>query len=123
MENLEIEKTTQTPTVIFNTDGNFVIRGISTPDNVHKFYQPIFDWVNEFKNSNPSHINFKLEIDYLNTSSTRIMVELLKLLNSFSINNTKINISWAYEDGDDDMRELGEDLMTSSKTEFQFITI
>lgn len=123
MGNLEIEKTNQTPEVNFNTNGVFIIKGISTPDNVQKFYQPVFNWLNDFKLTKPLEIILTLEIDYLNTSSTRIMVELLNLLNTFKQLNTKISIHWLYEDGDDDMLELGEDLKISSKSEIEFKAI
>lgn len=123
MGNLEIEKTNQTPEINFNTNGVFLVKGISTPDNVQKFYQPVFNWLNDFKLTNPVEISLTLEIDYLNTSSTRVMVELLNLLNTFKQLNTKISILWLYEDGDDDMLELGEDLKISSKSEIEFKAI
>lgn len=123
MENLEIDKTNQTPHIIFKTNGDFLIKGISTPDNVQKLYQPVFNWLNEFQGTKPLAVNLTLEIDYLNTSSTRILVELLNLINSFKQHDTAINIVWCYEEGDDDMLELGEDLQVSSKSTFAFKAI
>lgn len=123
MENLIIDKTNQTPGIIFKTNGDLLINGISTPDNVQKLFQPVFIWLNEFQSTKPLVVNLTLEIDYLNTSSTRILVELLVLINSFKQHDAKINIVWCYEEGDDDMLELGEDLQLSSKSTFAFKAI
>lgn len=123
MENLTFEKTPQTPQVYLNTSGELSIKGISTPHNVQKFYQQVFDWLNEYKNTNPKTINLTLEIEYLNTSSSRIFVELLVLVKSFKDTGTNLSITWRYEEDDEDIYDLGEDLRLSSKTEFKYITI
>ena len=123
MNNLKIDKTKHTPQVMLNTLGDFTIKGVSTPENAQKFFQPIINWLNEFKLTNPSHINFVMEIEYLNTSSSRIVVDLLRLLNQFKLAGTTVSITWTYEAGDEDMLELGEDLQTSSKSEIIFLAI
>ncbi len=120
MTNLIIDKTAFSPAFDFNVNGALFVKGISTPDNVQKFYQPIFDWVNALIESKPSHINFIMEIDYLNTSSSRIFVELISLINNSKQYGIVTNIVWRYEDGDEDMLELGEDLQESSKSEITF---
>lgn len=120
MINLLIDKTAFTPSFDFNTNGELHVKGISTPDNVQKFYQPIFDWLKSFIDSKPSKINFVMEIDYLNTSSSRIFVELLMLISSAKANGTQTTIVWKYEDEDEDMLELGQDLQESSKAEVVF---
>lgn len=120
MINLLIDKTAFTPTFDFKANGELFVKGISTPDNVQKFYQPIFDWVKELIESKPSKINFVMEIDYLNTSSSRIFVELMMLISSAKTLGIPTVITWRYEDEDEDMLELGQDLQESSKTEVIF---
>lgn len=121
MENLYIKATQQTPEINFQTNGNLFIKGVSTPDLVKKHYQPMFDWLLEFKNNLPNEISLTLEIDYLNTSSSIIFVDLFVMINSFKSENRIVNMIWRYEEGDDDMVELGEHLKVSSKSNFNFI--
>lgn len=121
MENLYIKATQQTPEINFQTNGNLFIKGVSTPDLVKKHYQPMFDWLLEFKNNLPNEISLTLEIDYLNTSSSIIFVDLFVMINSFKSENRIVNMIWRYEEGDEDMVELGEHLKVSSKSNFNFI--
>jgi len=123
MKNLTLEKTPQTPQIYLQTTGELLIKGISTPQNVQKFYQQVFDWLTEFKNTNPKSVNLTLEIEYLNTSSSRIFVELLVLIKSFKDVGSDLSITWRYEEEDEDIYDLGEDLRLSSKTEFKYVTI
>lgn len=123
MDNLIIEKTQQTPEISFQTNGELSIKGISTPHNVQKFYQPVFDWLREYKNSEPAKVNLVLEMEYLNTSSSRMFVELLLIVNSFKTQRTDVKITWRYEEDDEDILDLGEDLRLSSKSEFDFVMI
>lgn len=123
MNNLIIEKTQQTPEISFQTNGELSIKGISTPHNVQKFYQPLFDWLREYKDSEPANVNLVLEMEYLNTSSSRMFVELLLIVNSLKTQDTSVKITWRYEEDDEDILDLGEDLRLSSKSEFDFVMI
>jgi len=123
MENYYIEQTDQSPEVKFNLDGKFELNGISTPDHINRFYTPVFDWLKNYKDSSPKAIDFKMLINYLNTSSTRILVELLVLVNSFKDNNVDVNLTWKYEDDDEDMLELGEELELAADIKFIFEAI
>lgn len=123
MTNLIIERTPQTPEISLQVNGDFSIKGISTPHNVQNFYQPVFDWLRTYKDSEPARINLVLEMEYLNTSSSRIFVDLLILINSLKASGTAVKIVWRYEEDDEDVFDLGEDLRLSSRSEFDFVMI
>ena len=123
MKNLNITKTTLTPQISFQANGELLIKGISTPEDVSEFYKPVFDWLNDFKHQNPPEVNLVLEMDYVNTSSSKIMVQLLLLVNSMKNENSRVLITWRYEDGDDDMLELGKDFQLSSQSQMIFVGI
>ena len=60
MKDLLIPETDQTPMVNFMANGNLTISGISIPENVLKFYDPILAWVEQFekelyKKNNPNN--------------------------------------------------------------------
>lgn len=120
MENLIIEKTKQSPAVVFQSDGNLLIKGISNINLTQKFYEPVFDWLKNFKKLQPKQIKLILEIYYLNTSSALILVEFLKTINSFKEEGSKLNITWRYEEDDEDILDLGEDIQLTTKSEFEF---
>ncbi|NOQ76149.1 MAG: DUF1987 domain-containing protein [Crocinitomix sp.] len=123
MENLHIAGTDQSPEVTFNSNGVFSFTGISTPDHANKFYTPLFEWLKTFGESNPKTVDFELFIDYLNTSSTRILVEMLILVNSFKNKGTNVTLRWKYEEDDDDIFEFGEEMEMVAGVEFDFIAV
>lgn len=123
MENLRIEKTAQSPELHFESDGNLIIKGISNINHCQKFYEPAFEWLQSFKDKRPNNINFILEIYYLNTSAALILVDMLKLVNSFKELGSSLNITWRYEEDDEDILDLGEDIQMTTKSEFEFMMI
>ncbi len=126
MKNLHILGNMQMPEVNFETSGLLSIKGISTPENVMEFYNPLFNWVNQFVKTKPNNITFQMFFDYLNTSSTRVLVELIKHINQLAKNNNiKASFIWQYEDDDEDMMEFGEELqvVTGVKIELKEITL
>jgi hypothetical protein len=122
MNPLYIPPTPQSPCIDFKPDGNLLIKGISTPDNIEKYYLPVFNWIDDFVKSKPSTLTLTLEIDYINTSSTRIMIHLFHKVRDSRELGIDAQIIWKYEDGDDDMLELGEDLKMISQCEIAFLT-
>ena len=118
MENLYIEKTNQSMEVDFNKNGKLSLKGVSTPDHVNRFFGPLFEWVNELKEEKVEQVELTMLIDYLNTSSTRVLIEFLALVGSLEKNNTAVSIIWEYDLEDEDMLELGEDLALVSGVEF-----
>ena len=104
MNNLSIQKTDATPEIDFRLNGDLKIFGRSLPEDVHKFYDPIIDWVKQLK-TDKVKVNFKLE--YLNTVSTKKMLNLLISLDD-NENIAEIIVNWYYEFDDIDMEDLGE---------------
>jgi len=103
MNSLTIQKTESTPEIKFLRKGELEINGRSLPEDVHKFYDPLIDWV---KNLDVEKVKVDLKLEYLNTSSTKKLLNLLTALdNNKNIND--INVSWFYEFDDLEMEDLG----------------
>ena len=50
MENLYIKETEFTPEIDFNAQtGNLLLKGRAISEYMAKFYQPILDWLHEYK--------------------------------------------------------------------------
>jgi hypothetical protein len=117
MKNINYEPTSSTPAVRFGTDGRLLMEGRSLPENVLKFYNPLIEWA---KKIDISVVKFDLNMEYLNSASSKKLLELLRALdNNDSIIDFIVN--WHYEADDEDALESGqifEDLL--KKAEFRY---
>ncbi|HRP60433.1 MAG TPA: DUF1987 domain-containing protein [Vicingus sp.] len=111
MNSLFIEGKANTPAVAFSEGGVLSISGRSIPEHPLKFYKPLEDWLVEFLSTSPIKIYFKVHLDYLNTHSTECMLTLFKKLDDYYL-TTKADVSilWNFEEDDEDMESLGNDL-------------
>jgi hypothetical protein len=117
MENLILKGTDTLPSVSLNTNGEIKIEGRALPENAAKFFQPLYNWANEF---NAEEVNITINLEYYNTSVSKHLYDFLKIFDE-NMANKKINLVWMYEEGDDEMQESGEiymDLLT--RTNFSF---
>ncbi|MBI9052727.1 MAG: DUF1987 domain-containing protein [Bacteroidales bacterium] len=104
MNNLSIQKTDSTPEIDFELNGDLKITGRSLPEDVHKFYDPLIEWV---RNMDAVDVKLELKLEYLNTSSTKKVLNLLIALDeNISIKNIEVN--WYYEFDDLEMEDLGQ---------------
>ncbi len=120
MENLLFKETDETPLLDFNTNGNLLVKGISIPENINKFYTPVIDWLNNYKLTNPQNVTLSFQIEYINTSSTRVFIDIIKAVQLLTEQGCTVSINWLHDAEDEDNVELGEELEYSSKTKFIF---
>jgi hypothetical protein len=106
-----IKGTEDTPEIIYNPDSNeLAITGRSLPEDVTSFYEPVFKWLDEYPSSGKETTNFAFKLEYFNTASSKIILDiLLRLEDILQEGNQKPNVTWHYADGDDDMLEAGEE--------------
>jgi len=120
MNNLFIDSTLSTPAVSFNIDkGIFNIGGKSLPENATGFYDIIEKTMDEFiAEKSHSLLVITCEFEYINTSSSKALYNILKK----AVENLKHNVSiiWGYEDEDEDLLEQGEDFADALGVEFKF---
>jgi hypothetical protein len=117
---LVIEKTRYSP-YIHLQEGKIRFEGRSVLSDPYYLYQPVYEWIKEYVHTNnySTHINLKFE--YINTSSMKWIFEILKVFLENPELKEKLSISWYYEEGDDDMRELGEILRSFMNSSFRLI--
>lgn len=122
MDDLILEGQINTPSINFNSEtGVLKMFGRSIPENPLKFYQPIENWIAGFILSNPSNIELHIHLDYLNTHSTECILILIKKIEAFtSQTNTNAKIVWSFDQDDEDMQDLGEDLSTLISIPFEY---
>lgn len=120
MENLIIQPSQETPEVNFNVNGQLSIKGVSIPENITNFYTPLLGWINELEKNLPQSLNLTFEIEYINTSSTRVFIDLIKKINTIKQTLPNTSITWRYVEDDEDILDLGKDLEYSAKSSFVF---
>lgn len=110
LEPLKIEPTHKTPKVYFDpAENNFELSGRSIPEDSVGFYKRILDWIDEYAGSPNELTEFKFELEYFNTSSSKNILELLKKLEKIHTSGSEVQIKWYYDEDDEDMEETGED--------------
>ena len=121
METLIIEKTKTTPHILFDKNlGRFEITGRSLPEDVIEFYKPVIEWVKKYlENPNPETV-LTFEIEYLNTSSSKAILDIIYLLKFPYDKGFDVKVNWKVFDEDEDLMELGEDYSSFVPVPFTF---
>ena len=102
--------TPKTPFVSMNSqNGTIDIEGRSLPENSVEFYAPVLEWIDDFADLNPfKPIALRLNLEYINTSSSKCILNILKRLEVLCKKNWDVSITWYYSD-DIDMAHMGLD--------------
>jgi hypothetical protein len=79
--NLFVEPTPKTPQIDLNQySGELILYGRSIPENAAKVYDPVLNWVSQYILNPKPTTNFRLNLEYFNTSSSIWLVKILKVL-------------------------------------------
>ncbi len=124
MQNVFIEGTGKTPVILFEPEkGLLEIKGRSIPENSTEFYKPLVDMLKKDPGtlSTPFTINFQLE--YFNTSSSKCILDILKILANLKKEGKEVLINWHYDEDDEDMLESGENYQEIVNIPFKMIVL
>jgi hypothetical protein len=124
MDNINLEGTPKTPTVNFDANqGTLELRGRSIPENSVEFYKPINAWIEEYAKSPKEITTFDVKLEYFNTSSSKCILDVFKLLEGINGNGTEVKVNWYFEEDDEDMEEAGEDYQAIIPLPFKMIEV
>ena len=122
MKFLKIESSKLTPGIVIDPSrGVFEIYGFSLPENASEFYNPVLQWLIDFKKElidNPgafSELNIIFKLVYYNSSSLRQLVEIFHLFYEIHKMDYPIHIVWQYDSEDPQMAEAGKELSEITK--------
>jgi hypothetical protein len=127
MNFLKIESTKLTPGIVLDPKNNVLeFFGFSLPENAIDFYQPVFDWLQEYKtelmkNKNFPELQIIFKLVYFNSSSLRQLVDIFHVLGEFHQMSIPINITWQYDSEDPAMAESGKELGDITKVPINII--
>ncbi len=98
MESLRIPATKSTPEIAFDpASGVLAMRGESYPENSFAFFRPIISWIADYLDSTESLVIFNANLSYLNTGSTKSLIDILDLLENAHKAGKKVEINWFYD--------------------------
>lgn len=109
MKPLAITATDTTPAVQYDEAGGILrFSGESYPENVSAFYEPVLAWVRDAL-ATRKPLKVELAFGYLNTSSTKAVLDLLLLLEEHHSEGGSIEVEWHYNPALEVMQEAGEE--------------
>jgi len=119
MDDLYIGGTSITPEINFKKNGKLEICGKSIPVNAHLYFEPIIDWIEKYEGEQTV---FSLKIEYFNTSTSKVLYDMLSILNK-KHNAGALTVKWYYEEGDEDVLETGQYFQSIMKIPFEFYVL
>ena len=123
MDRLEFQPTQKTPYVLLDPTGMIKFKGRSIPEDVSLFYEDILDWVIAYTSSPPSGTRVDVEMEYLNSGTSKYMLRILKKLKELDNEGFDLKVRWVYEEGDDDIQERGEYYASILDLDIEFVEI
>jgi hypothetical protein len=123
MKELKIPSTKNSPEIVLTPDGAIKIRGRSIHENSIDFFKPVMEWLNEYVKEPADVTCIDINLEYFNSASAKIIVNLLQKISYVQLKNKKFIINWYYEEGDEDILERGEYFSSVLKIPFNFTRV
>jgi SiaC family regulatory phosphoprotein len=122
MEALDLKATNDTPKVLLDPENNiFEISGRSLPEDVVSFYQPVIDWLDEYRDNPNKSTEFVFKYIYFNTATSKLVQDILIKLEEISEDGNEVKVMWYYVEDDEDMLDLGEEFSENVDIPFEII--
>ena len=127
MKSLRVKKGDTTPELDFDVDKmEFLLEGESRSQDVLIFYEPIINWLTNFKewflkNGSSKKLDFHFKLEYYNSLSAKFIFSIFKILKEMQVKGLEINVFWFYDVLDEDLLECGEEYEKILGFKFEYI--
>ncbi|MDW7694831.1 DUF1987 domain-containing protein [Flammeovirgaceae bacterium SG7u.111] len=125
LEKLEIKEEKGTffiPKVNFDPiTGTCELSGESYLEDTWQFYEKLINWLKTYTSAGTLPIEFKIKLAYYNTSSSKSIVDILKLLKNYQETGAPVNVKWYYLEDDEDSLMDAEDMIADTGIEMDLI--
>jgi hypothetical protein len=132
MQKLYIKPTSTTPEVNFLPEQNiFLLRGVSSPEDVRAMYYPVIEWIVDFVNeildgkvksyTSDNPLKFKVDLIYLNSSSAKFLFDIFVELKRLIQHGIPVIVEWFFDEEDIDLKEGGMDIALLAGMDFIYI--
>ena len=102
--------------------GKLTFLGRSLPEDGKRLFTPVMEWLHEYEKKPAIQTECTFKMEYFNSSSRKCFVDVFNILDSMREKGNAVTIIWYYEDGDDDLKEMGESYENLYDLDFQFRT-
>jgi len=108
MKKLIIEAGKETPQIYMDGDnGHFSISGKSYPENVYDFYEPVFEYIEQYQQHSSPKTTLEFNWLYYNTATSKVIMKIIMRLKEIS---PDFQINWYYKKDFDLIMEKGEEI-------------
>jgi len=112
------------PGITLDLDNNiFELYGKSCPENVVEFYQPVMDWLDEYKDHALEKTVFEFKLQYYNTASSKVLFIIMQKLETVFESGKDVLIKWIYPEDDEALEEAGEEYDDLIDVPFELIPV
>ena len=120
---MEKQKTTSTPYVLIDEGKNYMkIKGRCFHEKVTDFFKDVNEWLDGYLASDFAVFTFDCEIDYFNSSTTKLLYNMLQKMDLRACAKNKIILNWITTSDNEIMIECGEDFQEDVRNiEFNLI--
>ncbi len=121
-----IKKTKKTPLIYLDFEESiFQIKGASFSEDILSVYEPIITWINEYVPLLKKELVCDFYFTVLNSASHKKLFQILIMLEQEKEKEQEkgIKINWYYDEDDEDIMEMGEDLMELINMPFNLIPV
>ena len=103
--------------------GKLELKGKSSPEDAHEFYEPILNWLKEYSQNPAKKTVLEIYLNYFNTASSKNIFYILRIMQSITETGNEVTIRWIYDKNDIDLKEAGEDYAQIVDAPFEFVII
>ena len=112
MESYKVNRTNNTPHIYLDIEKRiFEIKGPSYSEDIADVYTPVIKWVEDVVLKLEGELICELYFDVLNSVAHKKIFQILILLSNHALEGKKIRVNWYFDDDDEDIQEMGEDLI------------
>lgn len=117
---LTIKATKQTPDVALDYESGILkFEGKSRPEDAMYFYEPILTWINRYVENPQPKTRVIINLEYYNSATAKVLKSFFEMFHKLTDAGFELALEWHYQEEDEDMREVGEEL--SSLFDIPFI--
>ena len=121
MDIINIAATEDTPKIVLDIQNSICeFSGRSLPEDVVSFYKPVINWLNDFEKNPIPNTEFVFKLEYFNTASSKIILDILLKINNVHKTGNTMKIKWCYNEHDLDLKEAGEEYSELIEFPFEF---
>ncbi|MDR1813158.1 MAG: DUF1987 domain-containing protein [Candidatus Fibromonas sp.] len=107
---IEKQKTTSTPYVLIDEEKSYMkLEGRCFHEKVAEFFEEANDWLERYLASDFGVFTFDCAIDYFNSSTTKLLLNMLLKMDRHASAEKKIIVNWIASKNNGIIIECGED--------------